>query len=138
MSTPLFSKLMSVTIDTSTVACATDFSLSITKDMIEITCLDSDGAKQNVPDMYSWTVSGSGMVFRTAGSSGVGIFEMADSLLTSDASIAVSLLPDVSANKYFSGVGYFTSLGMEGGVGSPVSYSFEITGTGALSVNTTT
>ncbi len=138
MATPLFSKLMSVVIDASTVSCATDFSLSISKDMIEIACLDSSGAKESVPDLYSWSASGSGMVFRTVGQSGYGLFEMADKLLTTDSSVAVSIVPDVSANKYFSGVGYFTSLSMEGGVGAAVTYSFEITGSGPLSVLTTT
>ncbi|MBP7786101.1 hypothetical protein KA062_02505 [Patescibacteria group bacterium] len=138
MATPLFSKLMKVQIDSSTVACATDFSLSVSRDMIEIACLDSEGAKESVPDMYGWSVSGSGMVFRTAGETGYSLFDMAENLLTSDASVYVAIVPDVSANKYFSGVGYFSSLGMEGGVGAPVSYSFEITGSGVLSVNTTT
>lgn len=140
MATPLFSKLMTVTIDSSTVACITDFSLSISKDMIEIACLDAEGAKESVPDMYSWSVSGSGMVMRTVGltSGQYSSFDMASKLLTTDASVLVSILPDVSLNKYFRGAGYFTSLGMDGGVGAPVSYSFEIQGSGPLTVLTTT
>lgn len=136
--TPLFSKAMSIVIDSSTVGCATDFSLSISKDLIEIACLNTTGAKQSIPDMYGWKVSGSGLVFRTVGQVGYGAFEMANSLLTTDASVSVSLLPDVSLNKYFNGVGYFSSLSMDGGVGAPVKYSFEITGTGPLLVSTTT
>jgi predicted secreted protein len=140
MPTPLFSKLMNVVIDASTVACATDFSLSMSKDMIEIACLDSAGAKESVPDMYNWSASGSGMVFRTVGatSGSYGLFNMANSLLNSDASVAVSIVPDVSANQYFSGAGYFSSLSMEGGVGAAVTYSFEITGSGPLTIATTT
>jgi predicted secreted protein len=139
MATPLFSKLMSVVIDASTVACATDFSLSINKDLIEIACLDSAGGKESIPDLYSWSVSGSGMVFRTVGATAgsYSVFDMATKLLTSDASVAVKLLPDVSTNQYFSGAGYFSSLSYEGGVGAPVSFSFEITGTGTLSIATT-
>jgi len=38
MSTPLYPKQMSVVIDGSTLLCATDFSLSVNKDMIEIAC----------------------------------------------------------------------------------------------------
>lgn len=139
MATPLFSKLMNVVIDGSTVACATDFSLTVSKDMIEIACLDSTGAKESVPDMYGWSVSGSGMVFRTVGATAgsYGLFNMATNLTTTDASVLVQFLPDVSANQYFSGAGYFTSLSMEGGVGAPVSYSFEITGSGPLTIATT-
>lgn len=139
MATPLFSKLMNVVIDASTVACATDFSLSMSKDMIEIACLSSTGAKENVPDMYGWTVSGSGLVFRTVGQTAgsYGMFNMANSLLNTDASVLVALVPNVSTNQYYEGVGYFSSLSMEGGVGAAVTYSFEITGSGALSIKTT-
>lgn len=139
MATPLFSKLMNVVIDSSTVACATDFLMSLSKDVIEIACLDSTGAKESVPDLYSWSVSGSGMVFRTVGATAgsYSLFNMANNLLNTDASVLVQLVPDVSLNQYFSGAGYFTSLSMEGGVGSAVSYSFEITGSGPLSILTT-
>ena len=139
MASPLFSKVMNIVFDGSTVGCATDFSLSMNKDVIEVACLGSEGAKESVPDMYGWSVSGSGLVIRTSGETAgtAGVFDIADSLLNTDASVAVSLLPDVSANKYFSGAGYVTSLSYEGGVGAAVTYSFEITGTGPLSVQTT-
>lgn len=139
MSVPLFSKLMSVVIDGSTMACCTDFSLSMNRDLIEVACLDSEGAKLSIPDMYGWSVSGSGMVIRTTGmdAGDTGLFDMASTILTSDASVLVQILPDVSTQEYFSGAGYFSSLSMEGGVGAPVTYSFEITGSGVLSVLTT-
>ena len=136
-SSPLFSKLMNIVIDGSTVACATNFSLSMTKDVIEIACLDSTGAQESVPDMYGWTISGSGLVFRTVGATGYGMFNMANSLLNTDASVAVSIVPDVSQNQYYDGAGYFTSLSMEGGVGAAVTYSFEIAGSGPLTIKTT-
>lgn len=139
MATPLFSKLMTIVIDGSTVGCATDFALSVNKDTIEVACLGSTGAKTVVPDMYGWSVTGSGLVIRTATetSGSYDVFDIATKLLASDASVAISLLPDVSANQYFSGGGYFTSLSYEGGVGAAVTYSFEITGDGVLSVLTT-
>ena len=58
-------------------------------------------------------------------------------LLNTDASVLVEIVPDVSAAKYYSGAGYFSSLSMDGGVGSAVSYSFEITGSGPLTIKTT-
>lgn len=135
--TPLFSKFMNVVIDSSTVACATDFSLSINKDMIEIACLDSTGAKLNVPDMYSWTVSGSGMVLTSMDSGSISMYDIASDILASDASVLIEIVPDVSSAKYYSGAGYFSSLSMDGGVGAAVTYSFEITGSGALEIKTT-
>lgn len=137
MGTPLFSKAMKIYIDASTVGCATDFSLSLDRDMIEVACMDASGAKQNIPDMHGWSVSGSGLVIRTATQTGYGMFEMADSLMNSDASIGIMIKPDVSANKYYSGSGYFSSISMEGGVGAAVTYSFEITGSGPLEILTT-
>jgi predicted secreted protein len=130
---------MNIVIDASTVACATDFTVSMTKDMITTACLSSTGAKETVPDMYGWTVTGSGLVFRTtsqtAGS--YGVMEIAHNLLVHDTSVSVQIVPDVSLNQYFSGAGYFSSLNYTGGVGAAVTYDFEVTGTGVLSILTT-
>lgn len=137
MGTPLFSKAMKIYIDASTVGCATDFSLSLDRDMIEVACMDASGAKQNIPDMHGWSVSGSGLVIRTATQTGYGMFEMADSLMNSDASIGIMTKTDLSANKSYSSSGYFSTTSMEGGVGAAVTYSFKITGSGPLEILTT-
>lgn len=135
MSTPLFSKQMLIQFDSSTLGCATDFSLSVDKDFIEIACLNATGgAKQQVPDLYGWNISFSGLVMQesTVDSGDKSFYELMDNLLESDASIGVYLVPDVSANSYYGGVGYLSSLSMDGGVGSAMTYSGEIVGTGAL------
>lgn len=143
MANPIFSKSMSIvfTIDgsTRTVACATDFSLSINKDMIDIACLTATGAKQSVPDLYGWTVSFSGLRMETDSLTDdkIGYDELANLIVTSDEKVDVYLLPDVSSNNYLKGSGYISSITMDGGVGSPVSYSGEVTGSGALSQQTT-
>ena len=139
MATPLFSKLIDIVIDGSTIGCATDFSLSVSKDFIEVACLGSaNNSKQNVPDLYGYTVTGSGLVFRTTEVTGYGFGDMMSSLLTGDASIAWSITPDVSSNLYYSGAGYFSSLSQEGGVGAAMTYSFEIVGDGDITIATTT
>jgi len=138
MATPLFSKSIDITIDGSIIGCATDFSMSVSKDMIEIACMNSTASsKQNIPDLYSYSISGSGLVFRTADITGYGFGDMMNSLTASDASVGWAITPDVSANTYYSGVGYFSSLSQEGGVGAAVTYSFEITGDGDITVATT-
>ena len=139
MGTPLFSKSMSVVIDGSTLGCASDFSIQITKDMIEIACLDSTGAKQQVPDLYGWTVTFSGMVIRTStvDSGDMQFDALANKIISSDAPLGIYILPDVSANKYLVGAGYLSSLSMDGGVGSPVTFSGEIVGSGPLTQSTT-
>jgi len=139
MATPLFSKSMSIVIDGSTLGCATDFSLSVTKDMIEIACLTASGAKQQVPDLYGWSVSFSGLRMQSAtlDAGAISYDELVNTLVTSDASVLIYILPDVSSNNYMSGGAYLTSISMEGGVGSPVTFSGELAGDGVLGQNTT-
>ena len=139
MATPLFSKSMSIVIDGSTLGCATDFSLSVTKDMIEIACLTASGAKQQVPDLYGWSVSFSGLRMQssTVDAGAMSYDDLVNTLVTSDASVGIYILPDVSSNHYMAGAGYLTSISLEGGVGSPVTFSGEIVGDGVLARLTT-
>jgi hypothetical protein len=137
MGTPLFSKQMSIVIDGSTLGCATDFSLSVDKDLIEIACLEST-SKSSVPDLYSWTISFNGMVIRTsARDAGKAGFENLMTKIMSDASIAIYILPNVSTNTYYTGAGYLSNVTMDGGVGSAVTFSGEVTGSTPLTVATT-
>ena len=140
MATPLFSKSIDITIDGSVIGCATDFSLSVSKDMIEVACMNStNNSKQNIPDLYSYTISGSGLVFRDSDITGYGFSDMMSNMIsgTADASIGWAITPDVSTQTYFSGVGYFSSLTEDGGVGAAVTYSFEIAGDGDIAISTT-
>ena len=133
MGSPLFSKKMSIVIDGSTLLCPTDFTLDKSKDMIEIACMSGTGAKQSIPDLYSWTVSFSGTVYTTAGvDAGAYSYEALSKKFKTDASVAVYILPDVSANYYETGWGYISSISFAGGVGAPVTYSGEITGSSEL------
>ena len=140
MATPLFSKSIDFTIDGSVIGCATDYSISYSKDMIEIACMNSTNrSKQQIPDLYSYSISGSGLVFRTADvGTGYGFESMVYSLTQTDASVAWAITPDVSGNQYQHGVGYFSSLEQSGGVGAAVTYSFEIVGDGDVSLGTVT
>jgi len=141
MAMPLFSKQMSIVVDGSILGCATDFSLSVDRDLIEVACLsDTTGFKQSVPDLVGWSMSFSGLVMQEASvdSGRASFYDLMDNLIgNTDASVGVYILPDVSANTYWTGAGYIASLSMDGGVGSAVTFSGEVTGTGAL-VGTTT
>ena len=138
MGQPLFSKQIDIKIDSSILASATDFSLSVSKDMIEIATLGSTGAKNNVPDMYGYTISGSGLVFRGEPNTDKPFNDMMANLISAnDASVNWTILPDTSTTKYYSGYGYLTSLSYEGGVGAAMTYSFEIAGDGAIVISTT-
>lgn len=139
MATPLLSKKISIVIDGSTMLCPNDFSLSMNKDILEITCMGSSGSKRSIPDMYGWNISFSGTAYETAGlGAGDYTYENLVSKLKTDASVGIYYLPDVSANKYYGGAGYITSISISGGAGSPVTYSGEVTGDGDLVEYTTT
>lgn len=139
MATPLFSKTIDITIDGSIIACATDYSLSVNKDFIEVACMNSTAnSKQQIPDLYSYTISGSGLVFRSTDlGTGYGFDPMMSSLTSGDASIAWAITPNVSTNTFYSGTGYFSSVTQDGGVGAAVTYSFEILGDGDITTGTT-
>ena len=140
MGTPLFSKNMDFTLDGSLVACAQDFSLSVSRDVIEIACMNSTNrAKQSIPDLYGYTVSGSGLQFNTSDVSfnDIDATVIMHKLTNSDSSVAWTITPDAATTDYYTGVGYFSSLTQEGGIGAPVGYSFELTGDGAIVIKTT-
>jgi len=139
MATPLFSKQMSIVLDGSTMGCATDFSLSVDKDFIEIACLSASGAKQQVPDLYGWSVSFSGLIMttQTVDVGKASFYDLMDNILGTDVSIGVNIIPDVSLNHYYGGAGYLSSMSMDGGVGSAMTFSGEILGDGTLYPSTT-
>ena len=134
MATPLFSKQMSITIDGSALGCTSDFSLSIDRDLIEIACMNTTGFKQSVPDLKQWSISFSGLVMTTptvdAGKKSY--YDLMSNMIDGDASLAVAVVPDVTGNIWYSGTGYLSSVSMDGGVGSAITYSGEVTGDGTL------
>jgi hypothetical protein len=89
--------------------------------------------------MYGWTVSFSGMVMTTSTKTGKGYEDLMDEILdTNSSDVSVYILPNVSTNSYYVGNGILTSVTMDGGVGSAVTYSGEIIGNGPLAKSTTT
>lgn len=118
-------------IDASIVASATDFSITPNRDMIEIATLGSSNGKEFIPDMYGYTVSVNGLVFRGEGDTQRNYFDMLDKMLNTDVSVAWIALPDVSSYS-LSGWGYLSSAPMQVGVGSAVTYSVEIQGCGVI------
>ena len=131
---------MDFTIDGSVIACAQDFNLSVSRDMIEVQCMNStNSAKQNIPDLYGYTISGSGLQFNTAdiAATEMAVESMMNVMLNSDASVLWAVTPDVSLNNYFEGVGYFSSITQSGGVGAPVAYDFELSGDGEINIKKT-
>jgi len=137
MATPLFSKTIDITIDGSVVGCATDYTFNSTKGMIEIHCMNStNNSVQNIPDLISYNISVNGFVFRDTALAGMGFYALMDNFHAgdADASIYWAVTPDVSTQRYLNGYGYVQSLSQSGGVGAAVTYSFDVIGTGDISV----
>jgi hypothetical protein len=131
MPTPLFSKKMSILIDASTIVMASDYDLAIDKDMIDIVYLNSTGWKTSVPDMTGWRVTFNGFVTNTSTRTSATVdFDHLVAKLTTvpDVSVLITLLPDVSSQIYYKGVGYLKSLSTKGTAGSAVTFSGEIQG----------
>jgi hypothetical protein len=133
------SKNMSIVIDGSILGCATDFSLSVDKNFIEVACLESLSTQQ-IPDMYAWTLSFSGFVpvQKSEGAGKKSYYDLMDNLIAAtDTSVGVYILPDASSQSYYTGQGWIQNVTMDGGVGSAVTYSGEILGNGGLTKSTT-
>ena len=136
----LFSKQLFVKIDSSTLACTQSFSLNLSKEFSEISCMNST-TKTRIPGIRDWSFSFEALGFETTGKpeGTYGLEEaMANILSTTDPSVSVYYLPDVSLNAYWEGPGYLQNVTITGGIGEPVSYSGEIIAIGDLVRKTTT
>lgn len=137
MTKPIFSKELKLYLDGSIVAYATDISFDINKEFIELSWLYS-GAKKQIPDQYTASINGSGLVFREPTTGVRGTFaNMVNNIISGDSSIGWQLRPDVSSNVFYSGAGFLSNTSMTAGVGSPVSYKFTINVDGPISISTT-
>jgi hypothetical protein len=114
---------------------ASDYDLAIDKDMIDIVYLNSSGWKTSVPDMTGWRVTFNGFVTNTSTRDNSKLdFDQIMVKFTgnADASVLVTLLPDVSSQIYYKGAGYIKSLSTKGGAGSAITFSGEVQGIDAL------
>lgn len=124
-----------LSIDSSLVASAIDWSVSTTREMLEISTLGSGKGKTYTPDRSDYTVSVNGLVFKGEGKTQVGYLKLLDKMQNTDASIAWSgALNDSSA--FLSGWGFINSAPVQVAQGSVVSYSIEIQGCGLITINT--
>lgn len=127
---------MTIQYGNSTMGVATSFGLNINKSMVDVTSLASAGWKEQYPDYKDWSVDFDGLVSRTSGDASIG-FDYLVMDIKRDASVMISIKPNVTSNKYESGVGYITKLTMKGGKDGAVTFSGSVSGTGPLTTNTT-
>ena len=116
------------------VAFATSCSLEISMDEIDQTNKDSEGWKQIIGGLRSWSVSAEALYQNEAESSKKAFTDFWDNI-DNRTKVFVELTRAgtlTSDNKYYHGEAYITSLSVNGGTEDQATFSVSLTGTGAL------
>ncbi len=131
--TPILSKAMTISFAGKVVARASDFSLEINKETVDITTLDSAGWKEKLVDLKEWNISFNGLVTRGADASFSVFDELLTSILGSDDAVEIIVTDShASGTITLTGNAFLTSLPIAVTVGDKVTYSGKLDGTGAL------
>ena len=131
------------------IARATDFSLSLDRQVVDVTSFDSAGWVEKISDNKDWNLSFSGLVTRTYGNGdggtgiGTGTFNNLFDLWVSasgDYPVSVGVGDSSTATSasgnWFGGKGLLVSLNPQGSVGDKMTYSGTVEGAGALTRGT--
>jgi|14_taG_2_1085336.scaffolds.fasta_scaffold01846_3 TP901-1 family phage major tail protein len=120
--------------DKTPVAFSTSASLSINRDMRDITTKDSDGFQQSAAGLMSFEISTDALQDFT---SDLDFKDFFDNILNREAvTIQFSERTTSGSDKYYEGSAYVTSLSMDAGVEDNVTYSVTFTGTGLITSGT--
>ncbi len=138
-----------LTFNSMVIARCENFSLSLGKNVIDITSFDSEGFEEHISDNRNWSISFGSMVTRdfpqtgAATGYGSGVFmNLFDHWASAASDVPVNVvLGDTvgtgptggTAYDAFSGKGTLTDLSADGAVGEKITYSGTITGSGKLS-----
>ena len=144
------------------IARATDFSLSLDRQVVDVTSFDSAGWVEKISDNKDWNLSFSGLVTRTYGNgeggTGLGsgtfnnLFDLwvsatgdypvtvgighAQSAVAATGGTGASAVAAIPSGDWFDGGGILVSLNPQGSVGDKMTYSGTIEGAGELSRGT--
>ncbi len=128
------------------IARCTDFTMSVNKEVIDITSFDSKGFKEYVGDTIDWNISFGSLVTRNYGAGstpsgvGSGVFNNLFDQLVSEgndypATIGLGdsyIGTGVESGNFFSGGGILQGLDLDGSVGDRMTYSGNLQGSGEL------
>lgn len=114
------------------VTCLTNAEIQITNETRDIRCKDSGIYADFLPDTQSWTMSGEAFVNYGASN---GHDEIA-TLMLGQGLVDVAYGTGVTGDTSFTGSGYLTTFGVTAGNDGNGSFSFELTGVGALTKGT--
>lgn len=119
-----------ITLATVEIDGLTNVSMSINNEIVDCTDFDSGGNRDILMSTTSWSFSATANVDGTETEN----FNEAFTALQAKSSVAVTLVhaTPVTGDAALSGSGYITSIEKSGEIGSVISYSVTIEGTGAL------
>ena len=113
----------------SAIACCLNHSLQMSTEEIDVTTKDSDGWKEIILGLRSWTISGEGL---TEFSATYGF----DDLVTvwkNKTLVTINFKTSNADDAVFSGSAYITELAEDAGMNAATSFTFTLQGTGVLS-----
>jgi|TARA_Y100000310_G_scaffold169451_1_gene169493 predicted secreted protein len=110
------------------VACATSAEVNQEMSVRDATCKDSQGNSESLEGLKSWDMSGEGFVDPSAT---YGYDELVG-VMNARTQVSVRWTSATSGVSYQQGTAYVTSLGASAGVEESATFSFSLTGTGAL------
>lgn len=110
------------------IGCTTEATISISREVIEATCKDNDGARQILGGSLTWTMTASGLWKFDAG---YGISDLMDAILNDTTLTAkFGLETEVSGDFYLTGSVKVTSVEATGSVNDAATWSVTFEGTG--------
>lgn len=116
------------------VMCATDFSLEINAEEIEISCLSNTAWKEIVMGMKSWSVSVNSVYLKGTGVT-LGADQFAQLLIDAQL-VTVKLSTEITGQKYYEGTVQIPKVSISISAKDKGTYSVSMTGTGALEIKT--
>ena len=129
------STLMVIKVGSSTVACLTDASLSMTQESRDTTCKDSSSWTNVLAAKRSWEVSGTGLFAYDATYGGK---DLATLFIGGQSTLStIKWGTTVSGDTIYSGTALLTSLSLNGaGTDENTTFEFTFQGVGALAAST--
>jgi predicted secreted protein len=116
------------------IGCTTEANISISREVIEATCKDNDGARQVLGGSLSWTMNASGLFKFDAG---YGITDLVDAILADTTlTLKFGLDEEEVGDFYLSGSAKVTNVEAAGSVNDAATWSVTFEGSGLLTKTT--
>lgn len=136
MGQEILSKEIVLSFGGNAIAMANDWTLSVNKEIIDVSTLDDAKWRKIVSDQISWSISISGLVARAAEAGKTHYDDLLNHLATSDEDVEAMLSTGVVGETFKKGMVQIASLEESGSKGAVVSYSATLEGNKALTIDT--